>query len=179
MHDSNESIMNQLSLAESMLNNCERNENIFKAMNILTEVFMNNTDAQCINIALNKIFECFSKVNNKTRNCLIHIIRKFKNVLNNNLYIKSSIGDLIKYIIIVITSADSVARRNSLELVKELPYVMNLELLHIIFDLYMREDFVLDDEKMAIIEIFRINIKNNLQYKKNIILFLQRNSINI
>ena len=41
MHDINESIMNQLSLAESMLNNCERNENIFKAMNILSEIFWN------------------------------------------------------------------------------------------------------------------------------------------
>ena len=179
MHDDNETTMNNLSLAESLLNNCEKSENTFKAMNILCTIFSSTKDEQCINIALNKMFECFSRVNKKTKICLIHIVRKFKILFDKNLYIKSSIEDLIKYILVVITTSDPVARRCSLELIKELPYVMNLELLHLIFDLYTKEVFVMDDEREKIIEIFRTIIKSNLNYKKNILLFIQRNSINI
>lgn len=179
MHNENETIMNNMSLAESLLNNCEKSENTFKAMNILCNIFSSTKDDQCINIALNKIFECFSRVNNKTKICLIHIVRKFKDLFDKNIYVKSSIEDLIKYIIIVITTADPIARRCSLELINELPYVMNLELLHLIFDLYTKEVFVMDDERTKIIEIFNTIIKNNLNYKKNILIFIQRNSINI
>ena len=184
-YDKKESIMENLSFAESLMMKCDRSENVFKSLNIYTEVLNefndnnNDNDLELSHIAFSKICDCFFKVDNKTKICLVHLIKKFKKVFEYNLYIKMRIPELIRDCINMLKCSDPIARRCVLQFIKEMEYIVNLELLHGIFDLYCKEDIVSIDEKNEIKEILKLLIKANGKFKKNVLGFIERIKITL
>ena len=118
------------------------------------------------------------KLNNKSRICFLKIIKRYKNTFENNIYVKIHSNLLVTYISKIITCCDSITRRCYINLLSILPFLLNLELLHRLFNQYSNS-FVSEDEKIEIHKLFKIIIENNFPLKKNILNFIEINKINI
>lgn len=176
MNNINDSIMSQLSLAESYLIPCEKSENLFKALNLLMEIFetiekeeiTKKDGGQTVSRVLVKIFECFKKTTNKAKVCLVYLVKKNKKLFENNVFVKDSKSSLLESLKPIINCDDLMTRRTAMELLKEFPFVVNLEILHTIFDFYTKEEFILENEKKIIDDLFDTMIKSNHNLAKNV-----------
>lgn len=169
-----ENDMNQLSLAESLLLKYDREENMHKALNIFAELLKSKSEIP--SIVTSKLFECFVIANNRTRLGLIFLIHKNKETIANDHFLKYKLKDLIDKVIQIITLPDIIAQIASIELLIEVPFVMNLELLHIIFDIYNKQKDN-SNERELIEQLFKTIIQKDLQYKSNVKKFLSNNQI--
>ena len=178
----NEELRKKLSSVQKSLYECEKDENIFEAMILLDEILSNKINEiknnEITSLVLSKILEIFERLNNKAMICLLKIIKRYKNLFENNIYIKNHSNILVTYIIKLITCCDSIKRRCCINLISILPFLLNLELLHRLFNQYSNP-FVSEDEKIEINNLFKIIIDNNFPLKKNILNFIEINKINI
>ena len=178
----NEELRTKLSSVQKLLYECEKDENIFESMNLLDEILSNKINElknnEITTLVLSKILEIFDKINNKAMICLLKIIKRYKKVFENNIYIKNHSNILVTVIIRLITCCDSITRRCCINLISILPFLLNLELLHRFFNQYSNP-FVSEEEKIEINKLFKIIIENNFPLKKNILNFIEINKINI
>lgn len=166
--------MNQLSLAESLLLKYDREENMHKAMNIFSELLESKSEIP--SIVISKLFECFVIANNRTRISLIFLMHKHKEAIEKDHFLKYKMNDLIEKVIKIITLPDTIARICSIELLIEVPFVINLECLHIIFDIYDKQKGN-SEERGLIEDLFKEIIRKDLQYKSNVQKFIAINQI--
>ncbi len=178
----NDELRTKLSSVQKSLYECEKDENIFEAMILLDEILSNKINEvknnEITSLVLSKILEIFDKLNNKAMICLLKIIKRYKKLFENNIYIKNHSNSLVTFIIRLITCCDSITRRCYINLLSILPFLLNLELLHRLFNQYSNS-FVSDDEKKEILILFKIIIDKNLPLKKNILNFKRINNIDL
>ena len=182
MMNVNEELRTKISSVQKYLYECEKDESIFQAMNLLDEILSNKINEiknnEITSLVLTKILENFDKINNKSRICFLKIIKRYKKTFENNIYVKIHSNLLVTYISKIITCCDSITRRCYINLLSILPFLLNLELLHRLFNQYSNP-FVSEDEKIEINNLFKIIIDNNFPLKKNILNFIEINKINI
>ena len=181
----NEKFLKKLTEAENLILLCKDEEKVFEGLNILEEILMNITNSiennYKITVIINKLIDCFCKVNNQTKICILNLIKNYnKNLFSSNIFIKKDVEKKSKHLINLICSIDPMQRRIALNLIYEFNFLINLELVHNIFNLYNSEIFNLtNDEKKIIEKIFKIIINNNLNYKQNVLNFLKLYNIKL
>jgi hypothetical protein len=182
----NENFLNKLTEAENLILLCKNEEKVFEGLNILEEILMNITNSiennYKITVIINKLIDCFCKVNNQTKICILNLIKNYnKKLFSENIFIKKDVEKKNKHLIIIIKySSDPMERRIALNLIYEFNFLINLELIHNIFNLYNSEIYILTkDEKIIIEKIFKIIINNNLNYKQNVLNFLNLYNIKL
>jgi hypothetical protein len=148
-NDSNQ-IYHKISIAESNLKEYNKEDSLFKAINIIHEIF--NTDNKgFISIIFTKIMESFSMCDNKTRFIIVDIIKHYKSKLND-IFIKKEIVDIF---LDLLTRSDPIARYYSLELIVMIPdlLIKRHDLIHSLLYHLIGEN--LEEEKLSILNIFK------------------------
>lgn len=124
-----------------------------------------------IDLAFNKILEAFVKGNDYLKNILIGIVRKYKDKFKRNELIKYALdSSVIPKIFFFLKEGGAVAKNLTIQLMMEIPFVLiDLELVHVIFDFYMKEEYIEEIER-----IFESCLKlENYPYAKEIKKFMK------
>lgn len=159
-HNQNENLLFQVSLAESLLNEYFREESLYKAINIFKEILESDVEKNSkniLNIIISKLIDIYLKSSNRTKYLINNLIFSYRNKFTT-IFLNKDISDKL---IAIVTCSDCLARCYSLQLISYLPGILEkrLDLLHMIFDLYISNKSLLE-EKLVILNLFEIIIRN-------------------
>ena len=167
-------IMERLSRVEELLTKSYLNQNLFESLNILQNI-LSNLDNSVMNfkklhMVLEKIILIFQKTDNRTRECILFLLKKYSNLFNNSIY--NSVGKsnddnicfgMRRFIIKMLETNDHAFKRQCLVLLKYLPFIIDSKIKDNI--LFFLTDKTLNEEvKKEIYDILglQINDKNNI-----------------
>jgi hypothetical protein len=163
----NENLLFRVSVAESLLNEYYKEESLYKGINIFKEILESEVEKNSkniLNIILSKLIDIYLKSSNRTKCLINNIIFCYRNKFST-IFINKDISDKL---IAIVTCSDCLARSYTLQLISYLPSILEkrLDLLHMIYDLYISNKSLLE-EKLAILNLFEMIMKkgsnDNLQ----------------
>ena len=159
-------IMEKLSRVDELLKKYYLNQNIYESLNILEDI-LSNLDNSIMNfkklhIVLEKIIEIFEKTDNRTRECILFLLQKYANLFNNSIYdsISKSNDDNIclgmrNCIIKRLNSNDHIFKRQFLNLLKILPFLMDSKIKDMIL-FFLTDNTLMEEEKNEIYFILNL-----------------------
>ncbi len=160
-------IMERLSRVDVLLEKPFLNQNIYESLNILEDI-LSNLDNSIMNfkklhIVLEKIIELFEKRDNRTRECILFLLKKYSNLFNNSIFdsISKSNDDNICYvmrnwIIKSMNTNDHIFKRQCLNLLKILPFLINCKIKDMIL-FFLTDKSLMGEEKKEIYSILNLN----------------------
>ena len=160
-------IMERLSRVDVLLEKPFINHNIYESLNILEDI-LSNLDNSIMNfkklhIVLEKIIELFEKRDNRTRECILFLLKKYSNLFNNSIFdsISKSNDDNICYvmrnwIIKSMNTNDHIFKRQCLNLLKILPFLINCKIKDMIL-FFLTDKSLMGEEKKEIYSILNLN----------------------
>ena len=160
-------IMERLSRVDVLLEKPFLNQNIYESLNILEDI-LSNLDNSIMNfkklhIVLEKIIELFEKRDNRTRECILFLLKKYSNLFNNSIFdsISKSSDDNICYvmrnwIIKSMNTNDHIFKRQCLNLLKILPFLINCKIKDMIL-FFLTDKSLMGEEKKEIYSILNLN----------------------
>ena len=162
-------IMERLSRVDELLKKYYLNQNIYESLNILEDI-LNNLDNSTMNfkklhIVLEKIIEIFEKTDNRTRECILFLLKKYSNLFNNSIYdsISKSNDDNIcfgmrNWIIRKLNNNDHIFKRQCLNLLNILPFLMDLKIKDMIL-FFLTDKTLTEEEKKLIYSLLNLKGK--------------------
>ncbi len=167
-------IMERLSRVDELLKKSYLNQNIHESLNILQNILSNLDDSvinfKKLHMVLEKIILIFQKTDNRTRECILFLLKKYSNLFNNSIY--NSIGKsnddnicfgMRRFIIKILNTNDHTFKRQCLSLLQCLPFLIDSRIKNsIIF--FLTDNSLMEEEKKEISNILglQINDKNNI-----------------
>ena len=163
-------IMSKLSRVENLLTKCYINENVYESMNILQEILFNLDDSlqnfHKLHIVLKKTIEIFVKYDNRSRECILFILQKYKKLFNNApIYQSQNKNNEINICSLssdnclkLLNSNDHIAKRQCLQLLKLLPFLIDIKIKDTI--LFMLTDDSLTQEEKNDIREMKLEINS-------------------
>ena len=163
-------IMEKLSIVDEYLTKSYLNENIYKSLNIL-QYIMCRLDNSMINfkklhMVLEKLIEIFQKTDNRTRECILFLLKKYNNLFNNSIY--DSIGKsndenlcvgMRRFISKILNTNDHIFKRQCLVLLKYLPFLIDSKIKdNILF--FLTDKTLIEEEKKEIYDILGLNYQD-------------------
>ena len=164
-------ILEKLSRVEELLKKFYLNKNIFESLNILQEI-LGQLDNSIINFkkihsVLEKLIEIFDKTDNRTRECILFLIKKYSILFNNSVYdsVSKTNDDNIcfgmrNFIIKIFDKNDHILRRQCLNLLQLLPFLIDIKIKDSILFILTDKTLTLE-EKKEIYNILGIKERNN------------------
>ena len=164
-------VMERLSKVDELLKKqYYLNQNLYESLNILQEILskLDNSimNFKKLNTVLQKIIEIFERTDNRTRECILYLLTKYSSLFNNLIYdsISKSIDDIIcigmrESIIRMLNKSDHTMIRQSLKLIKLLPFLIELKIKDIIL-FFLTDQTLMEDEKSEINDILALKGKN-------------------
>jgi hypothetical protein len=143
-------IYHKISIAESNLKEFNKEESLYKALNIIKELF-NTNNKTFITILFNKMIETYSFCDNKTRYILNTIIAENKTNLKD-IFIKKELGDIF---LDLLSRSDPISRFHCIELIYIIPEFFSKRSDLIYSLLYHLIGENLEEEKIMILNIFK------------------------
>ena len=162
-------IMKKLSGVENLLQKFYINENVYESMNLLQEILSNLDDSfqnfHKLHMALTKIIEIFIKNDNRSRECILFIIQKYKKLFNDAPIYQSIIKNneskicsiMSKNCLNLLNSTDHITKRQCMQLLKLLPFLIDIKIKDTILFM-LTDDSLTQDEKNEIREM-KLEIK--------------------
>ena len=164
-------IMERLSRVDELLKKCYLNQNLYESLNIF-EIILSNLDNSIMNfkklhMVLEKIIEIFDKVDNRTRECLLFLLKKYSNLFNNSIY--DSIGKsnddnlcfgMRFWITKKINDCDHICKRQCLNLLKILPFLVDSKIKDTML-FFLTDKSLMEEEKKEIYSILNLEIKDD------------------
>ena len=159
-------IMERLSRVDELLKKFYLNQNIYESLNILEEI-LSNLDNSIMNfkklhMVLEKIIEIFEKTDNRTRECILFLLKKYHNLFNNSIYdsISKSNDDNMCFgmrnsIIKCLNNNDHIFKRQLLYLLKILPFLIDSKIKDLIL-FYLTDKKLIDEEKNEIYSLLNL-----------------------
>ena len=159
-------IMERLSKVDELLKKYYLNKNIYESLNILEDILSNLNNSvmnfKKLNIVLKKIIEIFEKVDNRTRECILFLLKKYSNLFNNSIYdsISKSNDDNIfgmrSWIIKRLNNNnDHIFKRQCLNLLQILPFLIDSKIKDIIL-FFLTDKTLIEEEKKEIYSILNL-----------------------
>ena len=162
-------IMERLSRVDELLKKFYLNQNIYESLNILEEL-LSNLDNSIMNfkklhMVLEKIIEIFQKTENRTRECLLFLLKKYSNLFNNSIY--DSIGKsnddnmcfgMRNLIIKNLNTNDHIYKRQLLNLLKILPFLIDSKIKDLIL-FFLIDKKLMEEEKNEIYSLLNLKEK--------------------
>ena len=168
-------IMERLSRVDELLTKSYLNQNIQESLNILQNILSNLDNSvsnfKKLHMVLEKIILIFQKTDNRTRECILFILKKYSNLFNNSIY--NSIGKskddnicfgMRRIVIKILDTNDHTFKRQSLVLLKCLPFLIDNKIKNSIL-FFLTDKTLEDDEKKEINDI--LGLKNNVKININ------------
>ena len=164
-------IMEKLSRVDELLKKYYLNQNIYESLNILEDI-LSNLDYSIINfkkihIVLEKIIEIFEKTDNRTRECILFLLKKYSSLFNNSIYdsISKNNDDNIcfgmrNWIIKRLNNNDHIFKRQCLNLLTILPFLMDSKIKDMIL-FFLTDNTLMEEERNQIYSILKINKTEN------------------
>ena len=166
-------IMEKLTRVDELLTKSYLNQNLHESLNIL-QIILCNLDTSLINfkklnMVLEKLILIFQKTDNRTRECILFLLKKYSNLFNNSIY--DSIGKsnddnlcygMRRFIMKMLDTNDHTFKRQCLDLLKCLPFLIDLKIKdNILF--FLTDKKLMTEEKKEIYDILglQINDTNN------------------
>ena len=162
-------IMERLSRVDELLTKSYLNQNIQESLNILQNILSNLDNSvsnfKKLHMVLEKIILIFQKTDNRTRECILFILKKYSNLFNNSIY--NSIGKskddnicfgMRRIVIKILDTNDHTFKRQGLVLLKCLPFLIDNKIKNSIL-FFLTDKTLEDDEKKEINDI--LGLKNN------------------
>ena len=165
-------IIERLSKVDELLKKYYLNQNIYESLNILEEI-LSNLDNSTMNfkklhIVLEKIIEIFEKTDNRTRECILFLLKKYSNLFNNSIYdsISKSNDDNIcfgmrNWIIRKLNNNDHIFKRQCLNLLNILPFLMDSKIKDMIL-FFLTDKTLTEEEKNQIYSLLNIKGKEDI-----------------
>ena len=165
-------IIERLSKVDELLKKYYLNQNIYESLNILEEI-LSNLDNSTMNfkklhIFLEKIIEIFEKTDNRTRECILFLLKKYSNLFNNSIYdsISKSNDDNIcfgmrNWIIRKLNNNDHIFKRQCLNLLNILPFLMDSKIKDMIL-FFLTDKTLTEEEKNQIYSLLNIKGKEDI-----------------
>ena len=165
-------IIERLSKVDELLKKYYLNQNIYESLNILEEI-LSNLDNSTMNfkklhIVLEKIIEIFEKTDNRTRECILFLLKKYSNLFNNSIYdsISKSNDDNIcfgmrNWIIRKLNNNDHIFKRQCLNLLNILPFLMDSKIKDMIL-FFLTDKTLKEEEKNQIYSLLNIKGKEDI-----------------
>ena len=165
-------IIERLSKVDELLKKYYLNQNIYESLNILEEI-LSNLDNSTMNfkklhIVLEKIIEIFEKTENRTRECILFLLKKYSNLFNNSIYdsISKSNDDNIcfgmrNWIIRKLNNNDHIFKRQCLNLLNILPFLMDSKIKDMIL-FFLTDKTLTEEEKNQIYSLLNIKGKEDI-----------------
>ena len=167
-------IMESLSRVNELLKKSYLNQNLYESLNIF-QYILSKLDNSLINfkklhIVLERLILIFQETDNRTRECILFLLKKYSNLFNNSIY--NSIGKsnddnicfgMRRFIIKILNTNDHTFKRQCLSLLQCLPFLIDSRIKNsIIF--FLTDNSLLEEEKKEIRNILglQINDKNNI-----------------
>lgn len=130
-------VLHAISVADSLLNEHEKESSISKGISILSEILesnLANNAKNFISIIFSKCIECFNRTNNQTKCILIFFFKKFQEKFLRLFVNRKTVQDLP----FQVYASHSLTRFYYLELIKILPNLIlhKLELIHSVKNYY-------------------------------------------
>ena len=162
-------IMERLSRVDVLLEKPFLNQNIYESLNILEDI-LSNLDNSIMNfkklhIVLEKIIELFEKRDNRTRECILFLLKKYSNLFNNSIYdsIGKSSDDNMCFgmrnsIIKSLNTNDHIYKRQLLNLLKILPFLIDSKIKDLIL-FFLIDKKLLEEEKNEIYSLLNLKEK--------------------
>ena len=160
-------IMEKLSKVDELLVKFYLNQNLYESLNIL-DGLLSNLDNSIVNfkklhMVLQKIIEIFEKTDNRTRECILFLIKKYQNLFHNSIY--SSLGNIKddnlcfgmrNFIAKKLSSNDHIFKRQCLNLLKMLPFLIDTKIKDTVL-FFMTDNTLTEEEKTEIYSLLNIN----------------------
>ena len=162
-------IMERLSRVDELLKKSYLNQNIHESLNILQNILSNLDDSvinfKKLHMVLEKIILIFQKTDNRTRECILFLLKKYSNLFNNSIY--DSLGksnddnicfDMRRIVIKILDTNDHTFKRQGLVLLKCLPFLIDSKIKDTIL-FFLTDKTLMEEEKKEIYDI--LGLKNN------------------
>ena len=162
-------IMERLSRVDELLTKSYLNQNIQESLNILQNILIkldsSVTNFKKLHMVLEKIIIIFQKTDNRMRECLLFLLKKYSNLFNNSIY--NSIGKskddnicfgIRRIIIKILDTNDHTFKRQGLILLKSLPFLIDTKIKNSIL-FFLTDKTLEDEEKKEINDI--LGLKNS------------------
>ena len=158
--------MERLSKVDELIKKYYLNKNIYESLNILEDILSNLDNSvmnfKKLNIVLKKIIEIFEKTDNRTRECILFLLKKYYNLFNNSIYdsISKTNDDNIygmKNLIIkrLNNNNDHIFKRQCLNLLKLLPFLIDSKIKDMIL-FFLTDKTLMEGEKNEIYSILNL-----------------------
>ena len=160
-------IMERLSKVDELLKKFYLNQNIYDSLNILEDI-LSNLDSSIMNfkklhIVLEKIIEIFEKTDNRTRECILLLLKKYSHLFNNSIYdsISKSNDDNICFGMrnLIIKNLNNnnnhIFKRQCLNLLKILPFLIDGKIKDMIL-FFLNDKSLIEEEKKEIYSILNL-----------------------
>ena len=162
-------IMEKLTRVDELLTKSYLNQNIHESLNIL-QIILSNLDNSLmnfkkLNMVLEKIIVIFQKTDNRTRECILFLLKKYSYLFNNSIYdsLGKSKDDNIcygmrRFIMKILDTNDHTFKRQGLVLLKCLPFLIDSKIKDTIL-FFLTDKTLMEEEKKEIYDI--LGLKNN------------------
>ena len=167
-------IMEKLTRVDELLTKSYLNQNIQESLTILQNIMCNLDNSlmnfKKLNMVLEKIILIFQKTDNRTRECILFILKKYSYLFNNSIYdsIGKSSDDNIcfgmrRFIAKILDTNDHTFKRQCLVLLKCLPFLIDTKIKNNIL-FFLTDKTLMEEEKKEIYDILglQMNDKNNI-----------------
>ena len=160
-------IMERLSRVDELLTKSYLNQNIHESLNILQNILIkldsSVTNFKKLHMVLEKIIIIFQKTDNRMRECLLFLLKKYSNLFNNSIFYsknKSNDGNICyvmrNWIIKSMNTNDHIFKRQCLNLLKILPFLINCKIKDMIL-FFLTDKSLMGEEKKEIYSILNLN----------------------
>ena len=160
-------IMERLSRVDELLTKSYLNQNIHESLNILQNILIkldsSVTNFKKLHMVLEKIIIIFQKTDNRMRECLLFLLKKYSNLFNNSIFdsiSKSNDGNICyvmrNWIIKSMNTNDHIFKRQCLNLLKILPFLINCKIKDMIL-FFLTDKSLMGEEKKEIYSILNLN----------------------
>ena len=167
-------IMEKLTRVDELLTKSYLNQNIHESLNILQNILSNLDNSlmnfKKLNMVLEKIILIFQKTDNRTRECILFLLKKYSYLFNNSIYdsIGKSKDDNIcygmrRFILKILDTNDHTFKRQCLDLLKCLPFLLDTRIKNNIL-FFLTDKTLMEEEKKEIYNILELqmNDKNKI-----------------
>ena len=163
-------IMERLTRVDELLTRSYLNQNLHESLNILQSILC-NLDASLVNfkklnMVLEKLIIIFQKTDNRTRECILFLLKKYSNLFNNSIY--DSIGKsnddnlcygMRRFIMKMLDTNDHTFKRQCLDLLKCLPFLIDSKIKdNILF--FLTDKTLMNEEKKEIYDILGLQMND-------------------
>ena len=156
-------IMERLTRVDELLTRSYLNQNLHESLNILQSILCNLDTSlvnfKKLNMVLEKLILIFQKTDNRTRECILFLLKKYSNLFNNSIY--DSIGKsnddnlcygMRRFIMKMLDTNDHTFKRQCLDLLKCLPFLIDSKIKdNILF--FLTDKTLMNEEKKEIYDI--------------------------